>query len=48
MKTITEIIDALELEQEDGHLIDENEIKLIIQVNMDKLVKEIKDELRDR
>lgn len=43
-----EIVEQLELEKEDGKIIDDNEIKLIIEMNIDKLVKEIKDELRDR
>ena len=44
---MNDIIDALILEREDGKIIDENEIKLIIEMNIDTLVKEIKEELDD-
>ena len=43
-----DIVEQLELEKEDGKIIDDNEIKLIIEMNIDKLVKEIKDELEAR
>lgn len=43
-----EIVEALELEREDGKLITDEEIKLIIEMNIDKLVKEIRDELESR
>ena len=41
------IIDALVLEREDGKIITDDEIKLIIEMNMDILVKEIKKILED-
>jgi len=43
-----EIVEALELEKEDGKLITDDEIKLFIELNIDKLVKEIRDELESR
>ncbi len=43
-----DIVEQLELEKEDGKLITDDEIKMFIYLNIDKLVKEIKDEIQSR
>lgn len=42
-----EIVEELIAEQEDGKMITDDEIKLMIEMNIDKLVREIKIILED-